>query len=201
MPSPKIHFYTPQELEAIAEVFLKKYHHPPDSLPVKIYTIAEADLKIEVYPFLGLEREYGLQGYLALSLRRIRIDQRIMDEDRYERRFRFTVAEEIAHLILHKELFEGVETPEDYIDAHDKISERENTRMDMDAKHLAEAILLPTELFTKQTLKFAIASKKNVQLTKEGLFKKLADIFVVSTSVVDYRFWRLGLGRQIELDR
>lgn len=199
MPSPKIRFYSPQELETFAEVFLDKYHKPPESLPVEIDTIAEADLKIGVIPFSSLEFLSGLHGYLALSLKRIYIDQRIMDEDIYERRYRFTVAEEIAHLLLHKELFSEVETPKDYFDVLDKISEREHARMDIDAKRLAEAILMPAELFRKKCINAATNLKGKTPVTKGMLFKKMANLFAVSEIAVDYRYWHLGLRGQIEI--
>lgn len=149
MPTPQIKFYAPQALESLAEAFLDEFDKPVDSLPVEIDLIIQRDLKIEIIPFISLEQRYGLHGYLALSLKTIYIDQYIMDTDSFERRYRFTLAEEVAHLILHKNLFAGVKIPEDYLETFDKISEGERLRMDLDAKRLAEAILMPAELFRK----------------------------------------------------
>ncbi|MEW6009571.1 MAG: ImmA/IrrE family metallo-endopeptidase [Candidatus Omnitrophota bacterium] len=199
MASPKISFYTPQELETFAEVFLEKFHKPADSLPVEIDTIVEADLDIRILPFSCLEQNYGLHGYLALSLKKIYIDQYIMDEDNFERRYRFTIAEEVAHSLLHKDLFKDVKTPKEYLDALDKISESAHAQMDIDAKRLAEAILMPAVLFRKESLRIATEIGKNNKTGKSSLFSKLADKFNVSIEAVGYRFRHLGLATQIVL--
>lgn len=36
MSDPNIQFYTLAELEEFAEIFIGKFHNPPDSLPVEI---------------------------------------------------------------------------------------------------------------------------------------------------------------------
>ena len=192
-----IKFYTHQELESIAEVFVENFHKPEDSLPVEIDTIVEADLDIRIYPYSSLEDLHGLHGYLALSLKKIYVDQNIMDSDLFERRYRFTVAEEVGHYMLHKYLFAGVETPEDYINAYGRISAKEYGKMDMDAKHLGGAILMPTELFRKECLSYATNTPG---ITSDVLFKYLAGQFNVSPLAVYYRFRLLGLKEQIDFD-
>jgi len=199
MPHPKIRFYTPQELETFAEIFLEKFYSSGESLPVEIDTIVEADLDIRILPFSCLEQKYGLHGYLALSLKKIYIDQYIMDEESFERRYRFTVAEEVAHSLLHKDLFKDVTTPEEYMVALDKITETEHARMDIDAKRLAEAILMPADLYRKECLKIATEISGKNKSTKSVLFLRLANEFNVSEEAVGYRFRHLGLDSQVSL--
>lgn len=199
MPHPRIRFYFPQELETFAEVFLEKFHNPPDSLPIEIDTIVEADLDIRILPFACLEQKYGLHGYLALSLKKIYIDQYIMDDDSFERRYRFTVAEEVAHSLLHKDLFKDVTTPEEYLIALDKITESEHARMDIDAKRLAEAILMPADLYRRECLKIATEIVDKNKPVKAILSLRLASKFNVSEEAVGYRFRHLGLATQIDL--
>lgn len=72
--------------------------------------------------------------------------------------------------------------------------------MDLDAKRLAEAILMPAELFRKEALMLAINSTpKNKFVSKPSLISKLADKFNVSIEAASYRFQHLGLDKQIEL--
>ena len=168
-----IKFYTHQELESIAEVFIDAFHKPTDSLPVEIDTIVEADLDVRIFPYSQLEERHGLHGYLALSLKKIYVDQNIMDSDLFERRYRFTIAEEVGHYLLHKDIFADVETPEDYINAYGKISAKEYGKMDMDAKYLGGAILMPTELFRRESLAYATNTPG---LTSDKLFKHLAEV-------------------------
>ncbi|MBI4680411.1 MAG: ImmA/IrrE family metallo-endopeptidase [Nitrospirae bacterium] len=192
-----IKFCTHQELETIAEIFLDAFHKPKDSLPVEIDVIVEADLDIGIYPYSELQERHGLQGYLALSLKKIYVDRNIMDSDLFERRYRFTIAEEVGHYMLHKNIFADVKTPEDYIDAYGRISAKEYAKMDMDAKHLGGAILMPTELFRKESLAYATNTPG---LTSDELFKYLSGVFNVSPLAVYHRFRVLGLSEQIEFD-
>lgn len=197
MSNLPIKFYTHQELETFAEVFLDNFHKPKNSFPIEIDVIAEADLKIGIYPFSELEERYGLHGYLALSLEKIYVDQKLMDLDLFEKRYRFTVAEEIGHYVLHKNIFDGVKTPEDYMDAYGKISAKEYAKMDMDAKHLGGAILMPSDLFRKKSLEYATSVPV---LNSGSLFRHLSNLFNVSPLAIYHRFRVLGLKEQIEFD-
>lgn len=197
MSNLPIKFYTHQELETMAEVFLEAFHKPQDSPLVEIDMIVEADLDIRILPYSNLETFHGLHGYLALSLKAIYIDQNIMDSDLFERRFRFTVAEEVGHYMLHRDLFAGVKTPDDYLNAVDRISSKEYAKMDIDAKYLGGAILMPSEIFRKESLDYATNATKVIE---DELFKRLSNKFNVSTHAVSRRFKVLGLKDQIEFD-
>lgn len=196
MPSPSVQFYSPQAIEQLAETIIEKFHRPSDSLPVEIDVIAERDLRVNIMPFSGL-RQRGLHGYLALSRKTIYIDEYLMNEDYCENRYRFTVAEEVGHLLLHTELFKNVATPDDYFKALDRITTSEVAQMDSEAKHLGEAILMPAELFRARALSYANESSKSGPLKKSEVYQKLSIDFMVSTEAVNYRFSHLGLCHQI----
>lgn len=120
-----------------------------------------------------------------------------MDEDYCENRYRFTVAEEIGHLLLHNNLFKGVVTPEEYLKALDKITSIEHARMDKDAKHLGEAILMPAGIFREKALNHSNDCSNTGIAKRVEVYKKLADDFKVSPDAVNFRFVHLGLFHQI----
>ena len=99
MPSPHIRFYTIAELEEVAEIFISKFNDPPNRIPIEIDLIAERDLNISIIDFSMLREKYGLEAFLALGKKTIYIDTALMDLDLYLNRYRFTIAEEIAHRI------------------------------------------------------------------------------------------------------
>ena len=85
-------------------------HHPSRTIPVPIEEIAEARLGLDIVPVPGLQEtlpsdEFGVIGYLTSDLREIHVDDWIWHH-RYNR-YRFTIAHEIGHAVLHKELYEG----------------------------------------------------------------------------------------------
>ena len=191
---PAVSFYSPQELETFAEVFLEK-HALPLQIPVDIELIIEKNLGISIID-ADLEEHYGLHGYIAISLETIYIERFIMDSPNHEKRYRFILAEEVGHLILHKDLFKGVKTADDYIAALDKISEAEHKRMDIDAKRLGESILMPAGAFRKCALDVSVSTGT---MTMAKLREIVGDFFNVSEAAVHYRFKHLGLVSQIKL--
>ncbi len=196
MSPPLIQFYSPQAIEGLAQAIVEKFHKPLNSLPVEIDVIVERDLEIRIMPFSRLQT-YGLHGYLALSLKTIYIDEYLMNEDYCENRYRFTVAEEVGHLLLHKDLFKGVKSPDDYLKALDQITSLQHARMDNDAKHLGEAILMPAEIFRQRALSYSNESPHAGDGKRIEVYNKLAEDFSVSPDAINFRFMHLGLFDQI----
>jgi Zn-dependent peptidase ImmA (M78 family) len=84
-----------------AEDFLRKLKRN-EILPVDIETIAEFDLGLNIFPFPNLQETFDIEGFISGDLRVIYVDEFIY----YQRpaRYRFTLAHEIGHFVLHSEL-------------------------------------------------------------------------------------------------
>ncbi|HUT35272.1 MAG TPA: ImmA/IrrE family metallo-endopeptidase [Planctomycetota bacterium] len=98
-----------EHLRERAAAFLAQ-HHPSGTIPVPIEEIAEAKLGLDIVPVPGLQDalrsdDYGVVGFLTSDLKEIHVDEWIW-KHRYNR-YRFTIAHEIGHLILHRELYES----------------------------------------------------------------------------------------------
>jgi len=85
-----------------AEKFLKNYH-PERTLPIPIHEIIDIKLGMHIVPRFMLEKRIGLVGFLSNDLSTINVDENVHDYQ--EPRFRFTLAHEIGHLILHKDMY------------------------------------------------------------------------------------------------
>lgn len=201
MPEPRIVLYRDQQLEQIALQVLSKFHIPPDSLPVDIELITERDFQITVMPFSGLQRNYGIEAYVALSRKNIYVDQFLMNSDRHENRYRFTIAEELSHALLHRTLYEEVRTPEEYFEVNENIKPELHDAMDKDAKHLAGALLMPGSLYRSHALSLfnqidhtRCGNSTELQAT---IAKALAGVFNVSPQASWVRFGKLRLSTTI----
>jgi len=86
-----------------AESFLEEFH-PDNTLPVPIEEIAEKKLGLMILPIANLEVFCEISGTMSKDFKTILIDEKTYENQ--ESRTRFTVAHEIGHFILHKELFE-----------------------------------------------------------------------------------------------
>lgn len=80
-------------------------HHPGGTFPVPIDDIVELGLGIRVYPCLGLRSQHGIDGYISRDLTEITVDHALFVDPRLASRFRFTLAHELAHHQLHRDLY------------------------------------------------------------------------------------------------
>ena len=135
-------FIKPAELEAMAQAFLAK-HHPGMSLPVPIDVIAEHDLGLSITPLPGLSTTWGIEAYLSFGGQEIVVDEGLLSKSN-ERRYRFTIGEEVAHFMLHLDLVpKDITTLEQYLAFRERLDGRDESRYDWQAKNLAGRILVP----------------------------------------------------------
>lgn len=97
--SPPILSY--EDINNHAEKFLKKYK-ADDKLPVPIEEIVEFDLGLDIVPFPGLQRDFDIDGFISGDLTCIYVDDFIYLNR--PSRYNFTLAHEVGHLVLHKDL-------------------------------------------------------------------------------------------------
>jgi hypothetical protein len=92
------------DLRRLAEEFLEEFHEER-TLPVPIEEIVEFDFEIEVVPMEGILDDLEVDAFLTSDLNQIYVDAFVL-KHRY-RRFRFSLAHELAHHELHRPLYEG----------------------------------------------------------------------------------------------
>ena len=94
--------YSYDQLRAVADQFHSQ-HHPAGYLPVPIEEIAEFNFSLDIVPMPGLKDEFDVDAFITGDLTEIRVD-RYIQEHRLNR-YRFSLAHELAHLLIHRELF------------------------------------------------------------------------------------------------
>ncbi len=87
---------------------LRAAHPAGGSLPVQILDLAEFDLGLDLVPVDGLREQLDIDALLMGDLRSILLDKRAFMSPRLEYRLRFSVAHEIGHLILHRDIYAGL---------------------------------------------------------------------------------------------
>lgn len=90
-------------MRTIAADFLSKFH-PHGYIPIPIETIVESDFEIDIVPVPGLKDQIDIDSYPTSDLKEIHVDEYVYKH--HENRYRFSLAHEISHVILHKEIFE-----------------------------------------------------------------------------------------------
>jgi Zn-dependent peptidase ImmA (M78 family) len=138
----------------------------------------------EKYPIeIKTENIYPLMGKIEFNPLRITIDSTLEDH-----RFRFTLCHEIGHLVLHKNLFDNKVDKEDNeytLSLNNNVADLNTRRIEIQANIFASYLLLPTESFLLETIKFFIRnniSKNYIYLDKQVVNQLLANNLISELS-------------------
>ena len=102
----EIQYLEDEEIAKHADGFLQKYHKSK-STPVPIEEIIDLDFNIDIIPLPGVQDLCDVEGFISPDFKAIYVDKYVYDNRPY--RFRFTLAHEIGHLIIHKEKLSQIE--------------------------------------------------------------------------------------------
>jgi Zn-dependent peptidase ImmA (M78 family) len=176
----KVKYLTVEYIKSIADRLLK-YDITSDSA---LDTEKLIQFISEKYPIeIKTERIYPLMGKIEFNPLSITIDSTIE-----EHRFRFTLCHEIGHLVLHKNLFENKVDKEDNeysLSLNNNIADLNTRRIEIQANIFASYLLLPTENFLLETMKFFIRnniSKNYIYLDKQVVNQLLANNLILELS-------------------
>ena len=171
--------------------FLENYHKSL-TIPVPIDLIAERDLRLSIIPGHELQKVFGIEGFLSKDCSSITIDRSVM-ENRYYR-YRFTIAHEIGHLVLHRSLYENAEfeTIEEWIAFTNQIGAEEYRWAEWQAYRFAGLVLVPVETLHNR-FSDAIRKARNAGFRVEDHFEEFVEFisrplsreFDVSTEVIE----------------
>ena len=201
-------FYTERALECIARQILNQYdpfylNGNPRAVPLEKIIEDVFGLRIEYVRLVESdEGELGRMVYddgyttvynpdtedyelFRVTAGTILIDSRLLDDPKLYGRYRYTLAHELAHWILHKKLFQGTRTA-----AATYGENLSDDSTEWQANHLAKALLMPVGQVKRAY--FGLAMQKNTETDK---LLKLTDIFEVSKQAMKIRLKELGLAR------
>jgi len=140
---------TDQQIGDIAERF--RGEHPEFSaIPVDIEQIIELDLEIDIIPIPGLKqlpkkRDLDIDAFISPDFSSITVDQGIMMKVRP--RYRFSLAHEIGHMVLHQEFYGKFEfgDSEEFIQVFARIPHRLWKPFEKQANEFAGRLLVPQD--------------------------------------------------------
>jgi len=190
--STSIPDYSTKDISRKAEEFLKKYH-PSLSLPVPIEEIIEFEFHIDIVPLHGLHRAFEIDGFTSNDLTTISVDA-FVQESR-PGRYRFTLAHEIGHVVLHREFFlqHTFSSIDEWKEFVQSISPRDYRIIEWQAYQFAGFILVPPKVLrVKYNEAIELARDKGVlrgkhiePAARQYVANWLAKQFVVSSEVIE----------------
>ncbi len=182
---------TYDQIRAAADAFLKHYHSSK-KIPIPIEQVIEFQMGLDIVPLPGLLEAYNVDGFTSSDLSEISIDQFVY-EHRLTR-YRFTLAHEVGHVVLHAGLFKthrfrGIDAWKRFLMG---VPALDYSRLEWQAYSFGGLVLVPGDVL-QQELKVAARQVKAQGLSKETDFAKalmvdiMATRFGVSSEVIERR--------------
>jgi len=176
-----------------ADRFLTKYH-PKKSYPIPVEEIAEFKLRLDIIPIPGLHKTFDVDGFLSSDCKSISVDEGVYQSR--PGRYRFTLAHEIGHLVLHKDMynrykFDNITEWKEFIE---KFPEKEYSWFEWQAYEFAGLVLVPPVHLNKRvsyhTKEIESLGIKNKDVINDRVIEFLSEDFVVSRDVIQRRLVR-----------
>ena len=125
-----------------AEEFLTQYH-PERKIPIPIEEIVEFKFGINIIPIPNLFPLIEVDGFTSSSLREIYVDEGMLS--RVPTRYRFTLAHEIGHIVLHRRVFETtkIDSLASWMNFYAGLSDLERNAWELQAYNFAGLVLVP----------------------------------------------------------
>ncbi len=207
-PADLLKTYPAAELERIASSYHEK-NSESVRIPVDIDLLLEQLPGVDLDCWPALQSNHGLLGMAGMAENDMLVayvDDTLMDSDASERLYRMTLAEELAHIILHRQAIETVREPSDFLAMHNHPQWYEFER---NAKRLAAALLMPPQNIIQDSQTFYAKMMRqwpndqplpHEEPLMNALKGHLADQYVVSVSSMGYRLteWPIKVNERIQ---
>jgi hypothetical protein len=157
-----------QELCKNADGIRSKYWQE-NLLPIDMEKIIELRLGLDIEPMHGLFSMIDTDAWLKMDLSGIVVDYDFYMNDKFANRLRFSLAHELGHYFLHKDIYSNLpfNSLEDWKYFMINVSEAEYKDFEWQANEFAGRFLVPYDFLAAQV-------KEAIKIIKQ---KKLAEYF------------------------
>jgi len=189
----KAPYHSYEDLRRKADEFLAE-HHPAGTIPVPIEEIVEFQFRMDIVPTPGLHQLLETDGFATSDLREIWVDQFVYDSR--PRRYRFTLAHEVGHMVLHADIFraQSFSSIDEWKAFVNSIPDKEHGWLEYQAYAFAGLVLVPKaplETATEECVDLirgeGVDLEENWDFAWSRIAAFLAKRFAVSSAVVDKR--------------
>jgi hypothetical protein len=119
------------------------------NFPVEIESIIEIKLKIKIIPIPDMMAQCGVDAQITSDFSAIYVDRKNYEND--TNRFRFSLAHELGHYILHEKFYKNLKITNfaDVVNFIEKINAEEYSHLETQANKFGNYLLLPREELLK----------------------------------------------------
>jgi hypothetical protein len=195
VPSGEIPTYSNEVLEEEATKLLEGRFGADIPIPVDVEWLTETLEGVDLDCYPALRSNYGVDGGVWREgdggNLLVAIDEDLMDDDSPPgvARYRMVVAQELAHLIIHREAVSQVEGPDQFRSFHNRLV---GTQVERDTRRLAGALLMPQKQLQDEANHVyrqlvQLVGTGNAPAVQKFLCSRLAQRFKVSEKAMQHR--------------
>ena len=182
-----------EQIRALADGFLRKYN-PKKHTPVPIDEIVEFQFGIDIIPIPGLHESFEIDGFTSSDLQEITVDQYVYEHR--QGRYRFTLAHEIGHIVLHSHIYKArkFRTTREWKAFVKSIPEETHSWLEYQAYSFAGLILVPhdpllthAKRLVREVRRKITGIKNEEDIVRQVVAEALAKEFDVSMAVIERR--------------
>jgi IrrE N-terminal-like domain len=141
--SPKVREFRLFELERIAATALAKGPQCMRGRRVDVERLAMESFGLKIIAFHELNRRWKTYAFIGTTGKAVFVDADLIDNVQLEKKYRFTLGEELAHLLIHPSIFVNCKTIEQRLAVEEELTDVRRDRLENNARALASAILMP----------------------------------------------------------
>ncbi len=196
-----IPFLSKAEIKDKADSFRKRFWDKP--IPVDIESIIEIGLKISIVPVPGFQDLCDADALIASNWRYVYVDNSRYLDERYRNRLRFSLAHEMGHFYLHKEVYNDFNIKEwnDYYKLLKEFPQDQYGYLEFQANSFASYLLVPRDILAlerdraldkfKRNVNYVKLEKVDIDTLNSYLAIPISKTFKVSDSVIYYALNKL----------
>jgi len=201
----QVPYYSYSDIGEKVDAFFAQYY-PSREIPIPIEEIIELKLQLHIYPFPRLYIDHRQNGFLSADRTTINVDQ--VQYDQYIDKFRYTLAHELGHFILHESCYknQSFSSPIDYVSWLISVDREAIGWFETHADWFAEQILVPTEPLEAICREVIAKHKKTFSALKvvpdtiwSYISNEISGYFDVNPPVVECRLRRSALTKKIHI--
>lgn len=199
-----VQYFSNAYIASVADSVLKQ--NSLTSIPVNIERVIEFNYRMDIVPIPSLQTAYDIEGCSAYDFTAIYVDQYVY-EQRYNR-YRFTLAHELGHKILHQEYYNKLNfsSISDWASVVEQIDENDRSKMEYQAYTFAGMVLVPSEFlrveFMEQLRLFEsqIEQARSNGYSRDAYAPTVLDAIAIELSR-KFEVSKAVLSRRIEFER
>lgn len=186
----KVPFLREAYIKQKANLFRRKFWN--STLPVDIEKIIDVRLKMDIIPVPHLVNYCDTDALIASNWRSIYVDYDRFMDDRQQNRLRFSLAHELGHYILHKNIYRSLEIKsfDDFYNTIDQMPGEQYGYLETQANKFASHLLVPRQRLKVEREKLLKKVKNTVKDIDEKFLNSyiarfLSNVFGVSAEVIE----------------